>query len=57
MGIKSREVYECPAAMTLLAAHRELEFLTQTREMAPFKPSGRTEMGASWFMRGFGILR
>jgi argininosuccinate synthase len=38
VGIKSREVYECPAAMTLLAAHRELEFLTQPREMAHFKP-------------------
>lgn len=38
VGIKSREVYECPAAITLLAAHRELEFLTQPREMAQFKP-------------------
>lgn len=38
VGIKSREVYECPGAMTLIAAHRELEFLTQTREVARFKP-------------------
>ncbi|MFD1435465.1 argininosuccinate synthase [Kroppenstedtia eburnea] len=38
VGIKSREVYECPAAITLITAHRELEFLTQTREVARFKP-------------------
>ncbi|MFD1427454.1 argininosuccinate synthase [Kroppenstedtia sanguinis] len=38
VGIKSREVYECPAAMTLITAHRELEFLTQTREIARFNP-------------------
>lgn len=38
VGIKSREVYECPAAMTLITAHRELEFLTQTREVIRFKP-------------------
>lgn len=38
VGIKSREVYECPGAITLITAHRELEFLTQTREVAHFKP-------------------
>ncbi|QKG83180.1 argininosuccinate synthase [Kroppenstedtia pulmonis] len=38
VGIKSREVYECPAAITLITAHRELEFLTQTRELAQYKP-------------------
>lgn len=38
VGIKSREVYEAPAAMTLITAHRELEFLTQTRDIAKFKP-------------------
>lgn len=38
VGIKSREVYECPAAITLLTAHKELEFLTQTREVSQFKP-------------------
>ena len=37
VGIKSREVYECPAAVTLLTAHRELEFLTHTREVTRFK--------------------
>ncbi|MCR8939491.1 argininosuccinate synthase [Brevibacillus laterosporus] len=38
VGIKSREVYETPAATTLILAHRELEFLTQPREVAQFKP-------------------
>ncbi|WEV60591.1 argininosuccinate synthase [Streptococcaceae bacterium ESL0729] len=38
VGIKSREIYECPAAVTLLAAHKELEDLTTVREMAHFKP-------------------
>lgn len=38
VGIKSREVYECPAAVTLIAAHKELEDLTFVREIAHFKP-------------------
>ncbi|MCQ6274388.1 argininosuccinate synthase [Bacillus sp. V3B] len=38
VGIKSREVYECPAAMTLITAHKELEDLTQVKEVAHFKP-------------------
>ncbi|MDC3417080.1 argininosuccinate synthase [Aquibacillus salsiterrae] len=38
VGIKSREVYECPAATTLIAAHKELEALTLPREVASFKP-------------------
>jgi len=38
IGIKSREVYEAPAAMTLIAAHRALESLTLVREVAHFKP-------------------
>lgn len=38
VGIKSREVYECPGAITLITAHKELEFLTQTREVGHFKP-------------------
>ena len=38
IGIKSREVYEAPAAMTLIAAHRALEALTLVREVAHFKP-------------------
>ncbi|PAF36622.1 argininosuccinate synthase [Terribacillus saccharophilus] len=38
VGIKSREIYECPAAVTLIAAHQELEALTMTREISQFKP-------------------
>lgn len=38
VGIKSREVYECPAAMTLITAHKELEDLTHVKEVAHFKP-------------------
>ncbi|EAC6097296.1 argininosuccinate synthase [Listeria monocytogenes] len=38
VGIKSREVYECPATVTLITAHKELEDLTFVREVAHFKP-------------------
>ncbi|MBU3958675.1 MAG: argininosuccinate synthase [Candidatus Omnitrophica bacterium] len=37
VGIKSREVYEAPAATILYAAHRELESLVLDRELAHFK--------------------
>ena len=37
VGIKSRETYECPAAVVLLAAHRDLEALCVERELAHFK--------------------
>jgi argininosuccinate synthase len=37
VGIKSREVYENPAALILINAHKELEFLTLTREVSQFK--------------------
>lgn len=33
VGIKSREVYECPAALSLIAAHADLEDLTLEREV------------------------
>jgi argininosuccinate synthase len=33
VGIKSREVYECPAALAILAAHADLEALTLERDM------------------------
>lgn len=39
VGIKSREIYEAPAATALLAAHRDLEDLTLARELAHFKRS------------------
>ncbi|MFP3904758.1 MAG: argininosuccinate synthase [Armatimonadota bacterium] len=38
VGIKSRELYEAPAAVTILAAHKDLESLTLDRETAHFKP-------------------
>lgn len=38
VGIKSREVYECPGAMTLLTAHKELEDLTLVKDIGHFKP-------------------
>ncbi|EXF24059.1 argininosuccinate synthase [Nesterenkonia sp. AN1] len=37
VGIKSREIYEAPGAMALIAAHRELENITLEREQARFK--------------------
>ncbi|MCD0444695.1 argininosuccinate synthase [Glycomyces sp. A-F 0318] len=37
VGIKSREVYESPAGITLIAAHMELENVTVEREQARFK--------------------
>ncbi len=38
VGIKSRELYEVPGALGLIAAHRALEDLTLEREVAHFKP-------------------
>jgi argininosuccinate synthase len=37
VGIKSREVYEAPGAMALIAAHQELENVTVERDLARFK--------------------
>jgi argininosuccinate synthase len=37
VGIKSREIYECPAAVTLITAHQDLEALTVERDLARFK--------------------
>jgi argininosuccinate synthase len=37
VGIKSREVYEAPGAMTLITAHQELENVTVERDLARFK--------------------
>ncbi len=37
VGIKSREIYECPAATILLAAHRDLESMCLERELAHYK--------------------
>ncbi len=37
VGIKSREVYEAPGAMVLIAAHLELESVTLERDLARYK--------------------
>jgi argininosuccinate synthase len=37
VGIKSREIYEAPAAVALHEAHREVEFLTLSKDSLRFK--------------------
>ena len=54
VGIKSREIYECPGAITLLAAHKEIEDITLVREVSHFKPILENELSnliynALWF--------
>lgn len=44
VGIKSREIYEAPGAMALIAAHQELENVTIEREQARFKKT----VGQRW---------
>jgi len=44
VGIKSRELYEVPGALAIIAAHRALEDLTLEREVAHHKPA----MEARW---------
>jgi argininosuccinate synthase len=44
VGIKSREIYECPAATLLIEAHRELEKLVLTRHEVWFKQ----QIDAQW---------
>jgi len=44
VGIKSREVYECPAAMVLLEAHKDLEKMVLTRHEVLFKQ----QIDAQW---------
>jgi argininosuccinate synthase len=44
VGIKSREVYECPAATVLLEAHKDLEKLVLTRHEVLFKQ----QINAQW---------
>lgn len=54
VGIKSREIYEAPGAIALLAAHEELENVVLEREQARFKKSVDTRWGelvydGQWF--------
>jgi argininosuccinate synthase len=44
VGIKSRELYEVPGALSILTAHRALEDLTLERDLAHHKP----QMEARW---------
>ena len=37
IGLKSREIYECPAAIAILTAHRDLEKFVSTFEQNSFK--------------------
>ncbi len=45
VGIKSREIYEAPAAVVLHGAHKALEGLTLSREQARFKEIVTAEYG------------
>ncbi|MBI2869074.1 MAG: argininosuccinate synthase [Chloroflexi bacterium] len=54
VGIKSREVYEAPAAIVLIKAHQALEALTLSREQLRFKQIVAAEYadmiyGGLWF--------
>jgi len=44
IGIKSREIYEAPAAVLLLQAHQALEDITLTKDVARFKDT----VAAQW---------
>jgi argininosuccinate synthase len=44
VGIKSREIYEAPAAVLLLQAHQALEDITLTKDVARFKE----QVAAQW---------
>ena len=43
VGIKSREVYECPAAVSIMEAHYDLEKLVLTRHELEFKANVETQ--------------
>ncbi len=56
VGLKAREVYECPAARILLTAHRELETITLTTKELDAKTSidglwARTVHDGGWYTR------
>jgi argininosuccinate synthase len=44
VGLKSREVYECPAALVILEAHKDLEKMVMTRHQVLFKQ----QIDAQW---------
>lgn len=54
VGIKSREVYECPAATVIMKAHKDIEDITFVREISHFKPIIENQLANSiyealWF--------
>lgn len=62
IGIKSREIYECPGAEVLLTAHKDLEDLTTTKDLAHFKPLIEKEIAdtiynALWYTPLFDALK
>ena len=62
IGIKSREVYEVPGAEVLLKAHKDLEDLTTTKDLAHFKPIIEKEIAdtiynALWYTPLFDSLK
>ena len=52
VGIKSREVYECPAAIIILEAHKDLEKMVMTRHEVLFKQ----QIDAQWVFLAYAGL-
>jgi argininosuccinate synthase len=52
VGIKSREVYECPAAIVILEAHKDLEKMVLTRHEIMFKQ----QIDAQWVFLAYAGL-
>jgi len=52
IGIKSREVYECPAATVILEAHKDLEKMVMTRHQVLFKQ----QVDAEWVFLAYAGL-
>ncbi len=44
VGIKSREIYEAPAAEVILKAHKALETITLTKDVAHLNQSLRSNL-------------
>ena len=45
VGFKSREVYECPGALALIAAHKKLETLTLSKDVLKTKKELEVKFG------------
>jgi argininosuccinate synthase len=52
VGLKSREVYECPAALVILEAHKDLEKMVMTRHQVLFKQ----QIDAEWVFLAYAGL-